>query len=73
MPPVWIRNRITNCPKKDQYVKVSCRTSPVTQVAEVEVNRAQENGAPLPDFVENGSISSNVPTRITDKNPSIII
>ena len=39
-PPTWISARITSCPKTDQCVKVSYTTSPVTQVAEVEVKTA---------------------------------
>lgn len=37
---------------------------PVTQEALVEVNNASKNGAPLPSFVENGSISRQAPINI---------
>ena len=39
---------MTNWPKADQYVAVSCIMSPVTQTAEVEVNNASEKGVASP-------------------------
>ena len=53
-----------SCPKGDQYCAVSCIISPVTQEALVEVNNASKKGAPLPSFVENGSISRQAPINI---------
>ena len=37
-PPIWIKPRITTWPKCVQYVGVSATISPVTQIAEVDVN-----------------------------------
>ncbi len=45
---------MTNWPKADQYVAVSCIMSPVTQTAEVEVNNASEKGVASPLRLENG-------------------
>ena len=64
---------MTACPKVDQYSAVSRTTSPVTQVAEVAVNRASRNGAPPGPLVEKGSISSTVPTVISERKPKIMI
>ena len=55
---------MTSCPKGDQYCAVSCIISPVTQEALVEVNNASKKGAPLPSFVENGSMSKQAPINI---------
>ena len=41
IPPIWIRVRITSCPKSVQPVAVSRTISPVTQVAEVAVKNAR--------------------------------
>ena len=73
MPPIWIRNRMTACPKGDQWVTVSRTTSPVTQTAEVAVNRQSENPVPACSMSETGSISKSVPTRIISTNPSAMI
>src|SRR5262249_32819603 len=67
-PPTWIRSRITTWPNGDQYVPVSTEASPVTQTADVLVKSASTNGAPSRACDANGSISSAVPTAITDAN-----
>ena len=43
-PPIWIKKRMTACPKKDQCVAVSYTIKPVTQEAEVEVKGAFRKG-----------------------------
>ena len=63
---------MTSCPKPDQQLAVSRTTSPVTQVAEVAVNSASEKEAPPRAFVEKGSISSAVPSRISSRKPRMI-
>ena len=73
MPPVWIRSRMTACPKGDQAVQVSRTTSPVTQTAEVAVNRASVGGHATRSADENGSISSSVPSAMITANPKMII
>ena len=72
MPPIWIIKRITACPKRDQYLCVSCTTSPVTQVAEVAVNKASAKGVTSPLLDETGSISKILPVSITSKKPAMI-
>ena len=67
-PPICISSAITACPNTVQLVKVSATMSPVTQVAEVAVNRQSKNDV-LPLFEENGSHSSSVPARIIIRNP----
>ena len=62
-PPSWMQAKITPWPKGVHSVKVSPTTRPVTQVAEVMVNRASMGVAP-PTLEEMGSISSSVPTKI---------
>ena len=71
-PPIWISRRITACPNSDQYVAVSCTMSPVTQTAEVAVNRALGKLVTVPADAETGSISSRLPSKITARNPSRI-
>ena len=64
MPPIWMSRRMTPWPKGDQNWAVSWTTRPVTQVAEVAVNRASRKEAPSPDWVETGRVSRQAPTRI---------
>ena len=52
---------------------MSWTTSPVTQVAEVAVNSASKKEAPPRSRVENGSISSAVPTKMNSRKPKMII
>ena len=70
MPPIWMRQRMTIWPNRDQCVKVSCTISPVTQEADTVVNRASIKDA-LPEIFEaEGMMSSNVPMRMTARYPS---
>ena len=39
-PPIWMRMRITTCPKPVHLRNVSAVTNPVTQVEDVAVNSA---------------------------------
>ena len=68
-----ISSKMTNWPKADQYVAVSCIMSPVTQTAEVEVNNASEKGVVSPLRLENGNIKRKVPKRLTPEKPRMII
>lgn len=69
-PPSWISARITTLPKGLQKTAVSTTTSPVTQTAEVAVNRASIGGVQVPSLDEIGSMSSSVPAMITAPNPA---
>jgi hypothetical protein len=72
-PPIWIRIRMQIFPKRDQYRKVSWTTSPVTQIAEVEVKSASEKGVTTPAAEEIGSMSKKAPRRITARKLPIMI
>ena len=71
-PPIWMSSKITACPKGDQKVAVSCKISPVTQVAEVAVNRAVSSPALRPLAVAKGRQSSSVPARMMAPNPAMM-
>ena len=73
IPPICISVMITPCPKYDQYVAVSCTMRPVTQVADVAVNSASENGVIPCPFEDIGNISSRVPSIISAKKLKMII
>ena len=73
MPPIWMSSKMTPCPKPDQYVAVSCSTSPVTHTADVEVKSASRNGVSVRARLDTGSISSSVPKRMTAEKPRIIL
>ena len=73
MPPTWISSRITAWPNGDQEEAVSSTTSPVTQTAEVAVNRQSANPALPVSRLESGRESSSVPVRISAINPKAII
>jgi hypothetical protein len=62
-PPSWIRTKMTICPKSVKRVAVSATTSPVTQMAEVDVKRASIKER-RPETLQKGSIRSKVPTRM---------
>ena len=64
MPPIWISVIITACPNVDQYVAVSCTTSPVTQSADVAVKSASAKLVHSPLADEIGSISMSAPRSI---------
>ena len=65
-PPHCKRIRITSCPKKVKYVEVLTTISPVTVIADVDVNNAF-SGFIEPVCVEIGSINKKVPIIIIDK------
>ncbi|GAX59384.1 uncharacterized protein SCALIN_C03_0041 [Candidatus Scalindua japonica] len=64
---------ITIWPKREKKREVSWTVSPVTQSADVEVNKASTNDVPLPLTVATGSISKIVPITIKVKKlrPSV--
>ena len=68
-PPIWIRPRITPCPKPDQYTGVSTTTNPVRLTAEVDVNSACRNPVSLPGTVAAGSVSTPAPIAMASANP----
>ena len=68
-PPSCISTRITECPNRVNAVGVSTTTSPVTQVALVEVKSASTNPRRCPAGVDAGSISIPAPQKITAPNP----
>jgi hypothetical protein len=66
-PPTWIRRRITIWPNNEKSFPVSFTTRPVTQVAEVAVNRASVYAVLLPDDDAKGSHRTREPNRIAVK------
>jgi hypothetical protein len=64
---------MTACPKYDQVTAVSLTTSPVTQTADVAVNRESENETRVPSAEAAGSIKRRAPTRITPAKPKMMI
>ena len=60
-PPIWIRIRMTSCPKKLQGAYVSTTTSPVTQTDVVAVKSAVRKSVMFPDALDMGSIKRIVP------------
>src|SRR5512146_817191 len=60
-------------PTGEKSVPVSTTISPVTQTAEVEVNRATKRLFQEPSAVEKGSNKSSVPTAITIKKPKQMV
>jgi hypothetical protein len=62
-PPSWMRVRITTCPKGVKYVAVSWTIRPVTQMADVAVNRASKKDI-CPVFVLKGRRRRIVPVTI---------
>jgi hypothetical protein len=52
---------------------VSCTTRPVTQTADVEVNRASEKGVTTPSAELSGSVRRKVPARIMARKLPMII
>ena len=57
--------------KIEKKLPVSCTIRPVTQVADVAVNKASTKFKPSPLFVEIGRVSKNVPIKIVIKNVAI--
>ena len=72
-PPTWIISRITSCPKRLHWVQVSRSTRPVTQVADVAVNREVMIPAERPEREAAGRFSSRVPTRIIPRKENAMI
>ena len=68
-PPICIIDIMTNWPKRLQWRYVSTTARPVTQVAEVDVKRQVRKDVTSPDFEDMGSMSRNVPVRMTMLNP----
>ena len=59
---------MTTCPNKVNCVSVSTTIRPVTQVADVAVNRAVMGPQLTPDRDEMGSINNSAPIRMTPAN-----
>ena len=58
-----------NCPQKEKYVPVLTTPNPVTQTADVAVNKETSKSPPYPLALEKGIISNSVPMLITAKKP----
>ena len=69
-PPSCSSSRITSCPNQVQCTAVSTITSPVTQVAEVAVNRQVSHEVGTPSRAATGRWSSRAPSRMIAPNPS---
>jgi hypothetical protein len=63
---------MTICPKRLQVVAVSTTTNPVTQVAEVAVNKAFRKPMLSPLCTAKGSVSRRLPARIVKKKLKVI-
>ncbi len=63
-PPNWISSRMTDWPTR-VYWAVSTVIRPVTQTAEVAVNRASSGESRPSPFQQHGSQSMSAPARIT--------
>ena len=72
-PPIWIRQRMTACPKMLHEVTVGTTTRPVTHVAVVEVKSASIKGVKLPVADDIGSMSKSAPIKIAAMKLSNII
>ena len=60
----------TICPKREKDVPVSTATRPVTQTAEVEVNRALNQPMLSPSWDAKGRDRSTAPIRISSRKPA---
>ena len=69
-PPHCKRIRITNCPKVEKSFPVSNTINPVTQVAEVAVNRALMKPMLSPVLEAAGRLRNIVPTAIAERKPN---
>ena len=65
--------KITPCPNGVHWVNVSYTTNPVTQVAEVAVNKQFKGEVTVPAFEDMGRVNKIVPTRIINKKLKQII
>jgi len=73
-PPICIRSKITTLPKKLHEVAVVTVTSPVTQTAEVAVNKQSRNEIELAAFAwDMGSFNKMAPNRIMNKKLSVTV
>ena len=63
-PPICMQIKIINFPKKDQVSLVFPITSPVTQDAELEVNRAFTKPTDFPFALAKGRFKSKAPIKI---------
>ena len=71
-PPISIRQSSTVWPKPLHWLQVSKGVSPVTQVAEVAVNRAWRKVHRFPSREAMGSIKRQVPTQMMAKKITAI-
>ena len=72
-PPIWIISRIIHWPNMLQCRPVSTTERPVTQVADVAVNRQVRKSVGVPAAEETGSVRIDAPVRITARNISTMI
>ena len=72
-PPIWMRTRITACPKILQDETVGVTTKPVTQVEVVAVKSESKNGVGFPLAELIGRERSSVPISIAAKKLNNII
>ena len=68
-PPTWMSASRIIWPSRLNWVQVSATTRPVTQVAEVAVNRLSRKDRPFPPRLAMGSISSRAPARMMARKP----
>ena len=71
-PPISIRDSRTTWPKPLHWLQVSKGVRPVTQVAEVAVNKAWRKEQDCPSREAAGSIRRQVPTQMIPKNITAI-
>ena len=69
IPPICIIAKITSCPNTVQWVKVSNRIKPVTQVADVAVKKLSLIDVAPGPLVAMGRDNNNVPINITKQYP----
>ena len=63
-PPTCMQNRMTSFPKNDQVSLVFATTNPVTQEAELEVNRALTKPTDLPLALARGRVNNRAPIKM---------
>jgi hypothetical protein len=64
-----MRPKMTACPNPLQWVPVSTTAKPVTDTADVAVNRASSNEVDWPDAVAAGNNNSTVPNAMVATKP----
>ena len=72
-PPRYIIPKMIICPARVQYIAVSCTTSPVQVIADVDVNSATTSGVTSPVRFVNGGSKSSVPTAIMARKKYTIV